>query len=75
MGDATLSVVPNTVPDPTRKYVAVALVIAGILLVVLGVIVSVFPNLGGNAAPALQWGPMLMGSGGFTIWDRQQPAA
>lgn len=69
------AVVPNTVPDPLRKSVAVAALVVGGLFVVLGVICTVFPQLGGNADPALRYGSIILGYGGVTIWDRQVPTS
>jgi uncharacterized membrane protein YccC len=71
---ASPAVVPNTVPDPFRKYFAMALAIVGGLILILGILMTVFPQVSGNAGAALQWGATLLAGGGFTIWDRQTPA-
>lgn len=66
--------IPNTVPDPFRKYVAIGLAVLGGASIMLGVITAVFPQLGGQSAPAFQWGVQLLAGSGLTAWDRQQAA-
>lgn len=67
------AVVTNTVPDPFRKYVAITLAVLGLVTLAIGIIISIFPSIQGNANAAIEWGVALLGSGGFTIWDRQMP--
>lgn len=68
-----LQLVTNTIPDPVRKWTGVGLMITGIAILSLAVIISMFPTIGANSAPGLQWGPIIFAAGSATLWDRQTP--
>lgn len=65
--------VPNTAMDPVRKWTGIALLASGLTLLMLAAIIMMFPAIGGNAAPGVQYGPLLFMTGVGVIWDRQVP--
>ena len=60
--------------DKLHTYATGAGFAIGCLLVIGGVILSAFPQLGGNPAPALEFGAGFLGASGLIQWTPKVPA-